>query len=212
MIAPKLRNRVMQDLAKGYAMDLAAKELRLDHECQTYDNSNPLIQKRADEIMKDPELRDVVIKVSEGKTVEEIRKLHNPAELGGNISLDSVYQRAKVQVRYEKRCADAAAEAALRKNDPDHEPAPEEIRKCADALLKDARFNAFMRKKESGLEGYEDYQNAMRDLNDLGKRNQFLLELAPYVAKPAPQQINNEPEQQRIQIRQPEQEQQIGLN
>ncbi len=83
MIAPKLRNRAMQDLAKGYAMDLAAKELRLDHECQTYDNSNPLIQKRADEIMKDLELRNVVIKVSEGKTVEEIRKLHNPAELGG---------------------------------------------------------------------------------------------------------------------------------
>ncbi len=69
-----------------------------------------------------------------------------------------------------------------------------------------------MKKKESGLEAYEDYSKAMRDLDDPGKRNQFLLELAPHVAKPAPQQINNEPEQQRIQIRQPEEEPQIGLN
>ncbi len=149
---------------------------------------NLAIRQKADEIMKDPEFRDTMRRLFDGKTTDEIRGLHNPGALQGDRSSQYTFEKAQMQVKFEKRCASVTAEAILRKKDPNNEPTQEAIRNTADALLKDARFTAFVREKEDAFGAQRDYENAMKDLDIPEKRSQFISEMAKRVTEPIPQQ------------------------
>ena len=186
-LAPYRLKQARQDLARGFAMDLAASSLNLDFRSQTFDNRNPVIQNKADEIMKDSEFKEVMRRMAEGKTAGEIRQLHNPARLDVSDTTQAAYNTAKAQVDYEKRCASVVAEALLQKKVPDRQPSQEEINKFANRLRKDVRFNAFVREKENRLHVSTDYENAIKDFEVPEKRTQFLTEMAARVTEPIPQ-------------------------
>ena len=179
--------QVRQDCAKGYALDEAARQLKLTAQSQTYDERNPELQRKADEIMKDPEFRDIMLRLMDGKTIKQIKALHERAKLDSDPGAQSHFDKAKRQVRFEKRCASVTAEAMLRSKNPDQEPTKEAVKNTAEALLKDARFSAFVREKESAFESIRDFENATNDLNVPEKRNQFLSEMSKRVTEPIPQ-------------------------
>ena len=186
--APNRLKQAKQDFAKGYAMDQAAAALGLDFRSQTFSSRNPTIQKKADEFLKDPGFMDVMKRMTEGKSVEELKEMHNLGRLNVNDKTKNAFLTAQAQVKYEKHCASVVAEAMLRKKDPNQEPSQEDIQKYANRLRRDARFNAFVREKESGFSVEKDYNNAIKDLAAPEKRNQFLTEMASRVTEPIPQE------------------------
>lgn len=179
--------QVRQDCIRGFAMDEAARRLKLDHQSQTYDDRNPEIRQKADEVMREPLFRATMLKLMEGKTTSEIKALHEPARLQNDPAVQSAFERAQTKAMFEKRCASVAAEAMLRSKAPDREPTQEEIDNAAGVLLKDARFGAFVREKEGALDSYEEYENAMNELELPEKRSRFLSEMSKRVTEPIPQ-------------------------
>ena len=187
-VAPYRLKQTRQDVARGYAMDLAAQALKISFMDQLFSNRNSMIQKKADEIMKDPEFTEVMGRMMDGKTVGELEQLHKPAKLEATDKTQNAYLIAKGQLRYEKRCASVAAEAILQKQSPNQQPSQEEIDKFAKRLRKDVRFKSFLREKENELSAVKDYDRVINDLTVPAKRSQLLTEMTARITEPIPQE------------------------
>lgn len=195
MAEPRLKQAKL-DCAKGFALDKAAEALQINHTMQNYASRNPALQAKAEEIMKDPDFQETIRRLTAGKTVEQIRKLHDAAALDGSSSGGMEFEKNEAALKYEKRCAAVAADATLRRKNEGREPTQEEIDKYAAAIRKDQRFQAFMQEKESKLADGAAYNKAINALNFEDSRNQFLMEMAQKVTEPIPQQpapIENQP-------------------
>ena len=195
MAEPRLKQAKL-DCAKGFALDKAAEALQINHAMQNYASRNPALQAKAEEIMKDPDFQETIRRLTAGKTVEQIRELHDAAALDGSSSGGMEFERNEAALKYEKRCAAVAADATLRRKNEGREPTQEEIDKYAAAIRKDQRFQAFMQEKESKLADGAAYNKAINALNFEDSRNQFLMEMAQKVTEPIPQQpapIENQP-------------------
>ncbi|MBQ6159551.1 MAG: hypothetical protein IJK24_01465 [Oscillospiraceae bacterium] len=195
MAEPRLKQAKL-DCAKGFALDKAAEALQINHAMQNYASRNPALQAKAEEIMKDPDFQETIRRLTAGKTVQQIRKLHDAAALDGSSSGGMEFEKNEAALKYEKRCAAVAADATLRRMNEGREPTQEEIDKYAAAIRKDQRFQAFMREKESKLADGAAYNKAINALNFEDSRNQFLMEMAQKVTEPIPQQpasIENQP-------------------
>ena len=142
------KKQAIYDCAKGFALDKAAKILNLSSNTQTCSERNPELQEKAKLLMKDNDFKEILRRIMAGKTVEEIRALHN-----GKLDLNSLnmplFEREEAKLGYEKRCAAVAAEAALQREKA--APSREEIDQMAAALRKNESFRAFMRGKPSSL-------------------------------------------------------------
>lgn len=195
MAEPRLEQAKL-DCAKGFALDKAAEALKIKKGMQTFSSRNPAIQAKAEEIMKDPDFQETIRRLTAGKTVQQIRKLHDAAVLDTDPSGLFDFDRHETALKYEKRCAAVAADATLRRKNEGREPTQEEIDKYAAAIRKDQRFQAFMQEKESKLADGAAYNKAINALNFEDSRNQFLMEMAQKVTEPIPQQpapIENQP-------------------
>ncbi len=189
MAVPRL-NRARKDCVRGFALDLAAKQLGIKYQIQTWDERNPAIVRKADQIMKDPAFREVMKRLMEGKDIKALRELHKPAQLdlsGETKIAFGEYALAKASVKYEKCCAAVTAEAMLRQNNNNQEASPEAIQKMADNLRRDKRFRSFIRQKEAAFKREADYMNAAKELDVPEKRGAFLEEMAGKVKAPIPQ-------------------------
>lgn len=188
-----------QDCIKGFALDKACEALKINHTQQTYSVRNPAIQAKAEEIMKDPDFQEIMRRITEGKTLEQIEGMHKPAALESGAKGEIEYDRAAMALKYEKRCAAVAAEATLRSKNEGREPTREEIDRAAEVLRKDQRFLSFVQSKESAFRGGEDYANATGQLSIPEHRNRFLTEMAQQLAEPAPRQPAPNAGQQQLQ-------------
>ena len=159
MAEPRLEQAKL-DCAKGFALDKAAEALKINKGMQTYSSRNPAIQEKAEEIMKDPDFRETVRRLTAGKTVQQIRALHDAAVLDTDPSGLFDFDRHETALKYEKRCAAVAAVATLRRKNEGREPTQEEIDKYAAAIRKDQRFQAFMQEKESKLKDGAAYNKS----------------------------------------------------
>ena len=179
--------KAKEDCAKGFALDEACKALKITQLQQTYSVKNPFLQAKAEEIMKDPDFREVMRRMTEGKTIEEVEQLHTPAEMNKGSHGEEKFKHLTISLEYEKRCAAVAAEAALRSQNEGRDPSQAEIDNFAATLRKDPRFQTFIGEKQSGFRRAADYRNAINQLNQEGPRNQFLLEMSKKVTKPIQQ-------------------------
>ena len=108
-MAEPRRKQAVQDCAKGFALDKACEELGITYQMQTYSVRNPAIQEKAEAIMKDPDFREVIRRLTAGKTPEQIKKLHNPARMHSKSPGQFDFDKHSVALDYEKRCAAVAA-------------------------------------------------------------------------------------------------------
>ena len=161
--AEGLLARAKKGFAKGYAMDVAAKELNVNVASQEANDRFHRLQRKAAEVLKRQEFKEVVDRMTAGKSIEEIRQLHAPGKIykGGSTKYEENYKLALYGLRYEKRCAEVAAEAMLKK--PENNGA--DMEKVANALRKDPNFLNYVREQTQGKNGNDmsDMVNALAD-------------------------------------------------
>ena len=181
-----------RDCRKGYALDLACRELSIGNTSVLRTENNKYLDRMAEEIMKRPSFREVLDRMTEGKTLEEIRELHPPAKPYTGNSTGEVPTRFDHLVQtlaYEKRCAVLTAEASLRH--AGKQPDQKAVNDLADALRENESFRAFVQTKVRGKTP-EQVEEMVKELSDPTVRNQTLLEITETV-QPAKAPVREQP-------------------
>ena len=141
--AKKLAN-AKEEFIQGWALEVAARKLGLSP--RSIFDENPAIHEKAREIRNDPEFKEVIGEMVNGKTNEELREIKT-AHVTGDLGRYSV---AKERIHYEKQCAEVIVNRTmseyLDKLDPEErrEQLDAEIARCrqmpAFQKVMDARF------------------------------------------------------------------------
>ena len=157
-LAPARLAQAKRDVAKGYALDLACKELGVGDTSPLRTEKYGFLDRTAEEIMKRPDFREVMERMTEGKTLEAVKKLHPLARpFFGNATgtVPTRYAHTVQTLAYEKRCAALAAEASLRcggkkpgqKQIGQNQIDRKKIDQLADTLRKNPDFRRFIADK-----------------------------------------------------------------
>ena len=147
------QQKAREDFCTGYALDVAAGELRIRRGTDGYDSRNRRIRNRAKEVLQRTEFREVMARMMKGKTAEELRQMHRPGMLDDVSAMfspqEEAYRCALYGLRYEKRCAALAAESLLRANGSPR-PSEQQIEHGAERLRQEPEFQSFIRQKLQG--------------------------------------------------------------
>ena len=169
--------KAREDFCKGFAMDRVAENLEIPDHCRTADNE--LLQQMSEDLMKQPEFKEVMDRLMAGRSAEELRKLHAPAAPATGANVDTsktIYHHARDTLVYEKRCAVLAAEASLRGKKADQK----QIDQLAAALRNKPSFQIYIQSKVENLSPRE-VAELINGLVSPETRSQVLTEIASNV-------------------------------
>ena len=199
---PRFLQQAQEDLRMGYALDLAAKELGFSFKSnpQNFTPKNPRLHSKALEVKQRPEFREIVDRIIQGKSIQQLEGLHKPANLDRSEEAQEAYARAENTVNLEKRCAKITAESMLLAKEG-KEPSPEKLENAARVLRQDPRFQAYIREKTAPMTTL-DIDKLYHNLSMEEVRNQVRDQVLARLAGPQPIQ-NDRPIIQNPQVQNP---------
>ena len=120
-----------EDFMQGWALEVAAKELKLTPR-RRFDE-NPKLQEKAREVRNDPKFKEVMGEMMKGKTSEELQQIKTAHVTGDRDG----YDIAKARIQYEKQCAEVIVNKTM--SDRLEKMDPEERRKTMDKEISRCR-------------------------------------------------------------------------
>lgn len=185
--ARKLLEKAKAGFSKGYALDLAVKELKISNTMKPECNEQfHRLQRRAAEILNRPDFKEIMEKMTAGKTAQEIREMHEPNQIFRGNATDSTpanFLNADFSLRYERRCAELTAEALLRRNG-ERNPDRDRIQRTARVLRTEPHFRDFIREK-TGNAQKPALEDMLRRLAEPAEQSRVLTQITQRVALPA---------------------------
>lgn len=183
--APAVLKKAQEDLRLGYALDEAAKEYGIPKGATTQDCNlrNEKLMEIAREIMKRPAFNEIMDRLIAGKTAEELKALHAPANFDRiEKKVSETYNRVANTIAYEKRCANIVAESVLQSKGI-QKPDAETLANNAQALRKNAQFQAYIREKTKNMDS-DQISDATNALAVAEHRNQLRDEICDRLNQP----------------------------
>ena len=143
-----LASHEQRNEAELYAFETAAGELGIGKMMPGYSRNNPAIRARAGELMQRPEFMEAMDRILHGKTAAEMRTAR---ENDTPEKRHARYLLAVQSIRYEKRCARIATEAALKEKGIDRLP-EDMIARAENSLRANKQFRAVCAEALKGKE------------------------------------------------------------